>query len=195
MTSSQTKPFNRQRTINTAVCAVLLLALSLAIIVSAAPAFADTWSLSAKPNSATYVQGKRVTITGTLTDTTTGVAGSNSLVTVFVYDSAGKLAYSTIVATGTADTYSTQFRISSTNPNGTYTISGRGSRSQQRRNISNSQGNLQCRKHSNANPNRYFIVFSITNAQNPRVSHQPLFFIILLIASATAILFCKRRKI
>ena len=116
MTSSQTKPFNRQRTINTAVCEVLLLALSLAIIVPAAPAFADTWSLSAKPNSATYVQGEQVTITGTLTDTTTGVVGSNSLVTVFVYDSAGKLAYSTIVATGTADTYSTQFRISSTDP-------------------------------------------------------------------------------
>ncbi len=51
MTPRQATPFNRQRTLKTALCTVLLLALSLAIIVPAEPAFADTWSLSAKPNS------------------------------------------------------------------------------------------------------------------------------------------------
>ena len=123
MTPSQAAPFNRQRTLKTALCTALLLALALVIIASASPAFADTWALSAKPNSTTYVQGALVAINGSLTDTTTGAAGVTYLISISVENSAGNIAYSTNVATGTAGTYSTQFVISSTGPSGTYKIS------------------------------------------------------------------------
>jgi hypothetical protein len=119
MIPSQATLFNHQLTLKTALCTVLFVAL-LAIIVSAAPAFADTWSLSTEPNGTTYVQGALVTINGTLTDTTTGVAGAGFLVDISVYDSAGNVAYSTFVFTVTAGTYSTQFSINSTGPSGTY---------------------------------------------------------------------------
>jgi len=191
MTSSQTTSFNRQRTLKTALCTVLLLALSLAIIM---PASADTWSLSAKPNSATYVQGEQVTITGTLTDTTTGAAGANYLVTVFVYDSAGKLAYSTIVATGTAGTYSTQFHISSTDPNGTYTISAGAVETTNGATLATAKATFSVGSTPTATP---IATSSTSPSPTPKIPEFPSAIIvtILLIAIATAILFCKRRKI
>jgi len=122
MITSPATLFNHQRTLKTALYTVLFLTL-LAIIVSAVPAFADTWSLSTEPDHTTYVQGAQVTITGTLTDTTTGVAGAGFLVDISVYDSARNVAYNTFVFTATAGTYSTQFSINSTGPSGTYEIS------------------------------------------------------------------------
>ncbi len=122
MIPNQATPFNRRRTLKNGVCLALLLALSLAIISLAAPAFADTWSLSAKPNRTNYVQGALVTINGTLTDTTTGAAGVSYIVSISVYDSAGTSVYSQVVATGTTGAYSTQFTVSSNDPNGTYSI-------------------------------------------------------------------------
>ncbi len=199
MTPSQATPFNRQQTLKTALCTALLLALALAIISPAAPAFADTWSLSAKPNNTTYFQGALVTINGALKDTTTGAAGADYLINVYVYDSTDKLVYNTIVVTGTAGTYSTQFRISSTGPSGNYTISAAA--------ITASTG---------ATAATAVATFSVGSTPTPTPSSTPtatptplssssptpetpefpsaIIVTILLIAIATAILFYKRQK-
>jgi hypothetical protein len=71
------------------------------------------------------VRGALVSITGTLTDKTTGKACANFLISIFVYDSTGDPAFQTIVTTGTAGTYSTSFTdsLGTSQPTGTYSIS------------------------------------------------------------------------
>jgi hypothetical protein len=96
----------------------LILALTLGLIPAA---FAQTWSLTATPDSTSYVQSALVTITGTAASG--GAPQAGVLVGVNVRDPASTVCYNTIVTTITGGTYSTQFRLRSDAPTGTYTIS------------------------------------------------------------------------
>ena len=98
------------------------MALILALTLGLTPAaFALTWSLTATPNSTSYAQGALVTITGTATSD--GAPQAGILVGVNVRDPVSTVCYNTIVTTITGGTYSTQFRLRSDAPTGTYTIS------------------------------------------------------------------------
>jgi len=187
------------RTLKNALCIAILLALALAIISSAAPAFAGTWSLSAEPSRTTYVQGELVTINGTLTDTATGAPGANFLVGVTVYDSANKPVYSTLVGTGTAGTYSTQFSISSTGPTGTYTIEADAVEAANGQEVATAEATFSVgigpTPAASPTPTATPTPLSSTSP-TPETPEFPSAIIvaILLIAMATAILFYKRQK-
>jgi hypothetical protein len=178
----------------TTVCTVLIVALALAIILPVAPAFAQTWSLTAKSNSPTYIQGAVVNINGSLKNSN-GTVGANFLIALSVYDQAGKSVYGTLTTTGTAGTYSAQFTISPTEPNGTYEIAVAATY------ITGLTGQQV------ATAKATFVVGSLptptatptarpSTSPTPEISEFPSVIIvaILLIAIATAILFYKRRK-
>ena len=192
MTPSQATSFNHQRTLKTVLYTALLLALALAII---SPAFADTWSLSAKPNSTTYVQGAPVIINGTLTDTTTGAVGASVLIDVLVYDSGGNVVYSGNVATGTAGTYSTQFIISSTGPSGKYAILVAAIAASNGATVATATATFTVGTTPTPSPSP---TATSTSASTPTASPIPEFpsaiVTILLIATATAILFYMKNE-
>jgi len=109
---------NHQKTLKTALCTALIAAFALGLC---APAFAaDVWTLSATPSSSSVAQGALVTISGTLT--LNGAAASGVFVSVQITDTAGNLAYSTIVTTATDGTYSAQYRIAPNGATGTYSV-------------------------------------------------------------------------
>jgi len=83
--------------------------MAITMMLCIAPAFADSYTLTTKSGSTTYVQGAVVIINGTLTDTTTATPSAGFLVGVQVTDSVGNLAYSTIANTSAAGIYSTSF--------------------------------------------------------------------------------------
>jgi hypothetical protein len=110
---------NSKKTLRTALCTALIVTFALGLCI--APAFAAPWVLTATPGSSSYAKGALVTINGAVTDN--AVPAADILVSIMVTDSAGTLVYQTIVTTNASGQYLAQFRIGTTSPTGSYTIS------------------------------------------------------------------------
>lgn len=82
----------------------------------------DSYSLTVDASSQSYTQTAPVTISGILTDATTGKPTSDALVGITVTDPNGNIAYETIVTTATNGTFTTSYQATAPQPIGTYTI-------------------------------------------------------------------------
>ena len=105
---------NRSTFVKTLIPLLFILA-----ILTAAPAYAAV-SVKVSTDKEVYALGDTVTITGTVKEA--AVAIPNVWVTVEVKEPTGRLAFSDIVKTDTAGTFTTSFRLAADRPAGVYTV-------------------------------------------------------------------------